>query len=149
MNSFKSAEKLLRRAVFAILMVGVLLLTPVRAAHAGMSAEYSSHPGAPDNPHNRQETVYQGRADRNVVNGGAQSHKMRDSVVDRVKDTLKQDDSDRPKTTGQWMREARQTEGEPGNRLERIAKETGEAVKDFGQVYPDTAKRSGEALRDQ
>jgi hypothetical protein len=39
MNSFKIAKPLWRRAVFAILLVGVLLFMPVRVAHAGMSAD--------------------------------------------------------------------------------------------------------------
>lgn len=62
-------------------------------------------------------------------------------------DRVHQNDSDRPKTTGEWNREARQVEGMPGKRIERIAKESAEAVKEFGEVFPDTAKRSANELK--
>jgi hypothetical protein len=58
------------------------------------------------------------------------------------------DNSDRPKTTREWNKEARQTEGEPGERLKRIGEESAEAVKDWGSLYPDTAKRTASELRD-
>ncbi|WP_026735518.1 hypothetical protein [Fischerella sp. PCC 9605] len=61
---------------------------------------------------------------------------------ERVRQQVQQNDSDRPKTVGEWYGEARQTEDKPGERLQRIGKESAEAVKDFGSVYPDTAKRS-------
>ncbi|MBD2299833.1 hypothetical protein H6G80_31600 [Nostoc sp. FACHB-87] len=63
--------------------------------------------------------------------------------LDRV---VHQDKADRPKTTGEWNREARQTENDPGKRAERIAKESAEAVKQWGSVYPDTAKRSANSV---
>jgi len=63
--------------------------------------------------------------------------------LDRV---VHQDNADRPKTTGEWNREARQTEDAPGKRVQRIAKESAEAVKQFGGVYPDTAKRSADSV---
>ncbi|MBW4538170.1 MAG: hypothetical protein KME43_03380 [Myxacorys chilensis ATA2-1-KO14] len=59
-----------------------------------------------------------------------------------------QNNSDRPKTTGEWNKEARETKGESGDRLGRIGKESVEAVKDFGQMYSDTAERSVDALKD-
>lgn len=59
-----------------------------------------------------------------------------------------QNDSDRPKTTGEWNQEARETKGDSDGRLGRIGKESVEAVKDFGQMYSDTAKRSADALKD-
>jgi hypothetical protein len=70
------------------------------------------------------------------------------AMTNRVNQTIHQDDSDRPKTTGEWNREAREVEGKPGERFERIAKQSGEAVKDFGSLYPDTAERSGNQLQD-
>jgi len=63
--------------------------------------------------------------------------------LDRV---VHQDNADRPKTTGEWNREARQTEDAPGKRTQRIAKESAEAVKQWGSVYPDTAKRSADSV---
>lgn len=60
----------------------------------------------------------------------------------RVEQLVNQNDSQRPKTTGQWEQEGRETEGAPGERLKRIGKQSAEAVKDFGSLYPDTAQRS-------
>jgi hypothetical protein len=62
-----------------------------------------------------------------------------DAAIDR-------NDSPRPKTTGQWKQEARETENAPGKRLEKIAKESKEAVKEFGKVYPNTAEKSANSL---
>jgi hypothetical protein len=70
-------------------------------------------------------------------------------LTSKVLDRVHQNDSDRPKTTGEWNREARQVEGMPGKRIERIGKESAEAVKEFGGVYPDTAKRSANELKNQ
>ena len=64
------------------------------------------------------------------------------AVTDKIGEAVQQNDSQRPKTVGQWNKEARETEGAPGERLKKIATESGEAIKDFGSVYPDTAKRS-------
>lgn len=74
-----------------------------------------------------------------------QSNKAVSKQLDQV---VHEDDSQRPKTTGEWNRESRETEGNPGERLKRIGKESAEAVKDFGSIYPDTAKRSTPDLRD-
>jgi hypothetical protein len=63
--------------------------------------------------------------------------------VDRV---LEKQNPDRPTTTGDWNREARETADDAGERVKRIGEQTKEAVKDWGNLYPDTAKRSGEAL---
>jgi hypothetical protein len=70
-------------------------------------------------------------------------------LTSKVLDRVHQNDSDRPKTTGEWNREARQVEGMPGKRIERIGKESAEAVKEFGGVYPDTAKKSANELKEQ
>lgn len=58
------------------------------------------------------------------------------------RDRLHQTDSVRPKTTGEWNQEARETEGQPGKRVQKIVEESAEAIKEFGSMYPDTAKRS-------
>lgn len=70
------------------------------------------------------------------------------AVTREIDNLVHQDNSDRPKTTGEWNKEARETKGAPGERLKRIGKESAEAVKDFGSVYPDTAKRSGRELKE-
>ncbi len=71
------------------------------------------------------------------------------AVTNKIDQAIHQNDSQRPKTTGEWNREARETEGAPGKRLERIAGESAEAIKEFGSVYPDTAKRSARDLQDK
>ncbi len=70
------------------------------------------------------------------------------SLTQQLGEVVRRNDSDRPKTTGEWQQEARETEGAPGERLQRVAKESAEAVKDFGSLYPDTAERSTRALQE-
>ncbi len=76
------------------------------------------------------------------VASGLDSGRSGQSITNKIDKVIHQGDSQRPKTTGEWNREARETEGEPGERAARIAKESAAAVKDFGNVYPDTAKSS-------
>ncbi|MCF4966203.1 hypothetical protein [Nostoc sp. CMAA1605] len=82
------------------------------------------------------------------LNSNIESGRNADAVTRRVDKVVHQDDADRPKTTGEWNREARQTEDAPVERAKRIAKESGEAIKQWGSVYPDTAKRSADELQD-
>lgn len=63
-------------------------------------------------------------------------------VTNKIDRLVNQGDSDRPKTVGQWNKEARQTEDAPLQRLKRIGKESAEAVEDFGEMYADTADDS-------
>jgi uncharacterized membrane protein YdfJ with MMPL/SSD domain len=149
MTKLNSALTGLRRTVLAILLVAVLLLMPARLAHAAVDADYSASPGAPDYPSQKQKTLYGGRADRNIVTGGDQARGNSDRMINKIEKTLDADNSDRPKTTGEWNRESRKTEDRPGTRGERIVKESGEALKDFGSMYKDTAERSGQALEEQ
>lgn len=60
-------------------------------------------------------------------------------VRERVQQT---DKADRPKTTGEWNEEARETEGSPGKRLQRIGKESAEAFKQFGSGYAEGTKET-------
>jgi hypothetical protein len=64
------------------------------------------------------------------------------SLKQKVDAAIDRNDSPRPKTTGEWKQEARETENAPGKRLQKIAKESKEAVKEFGKVYPNTAEKS-------
>ena len=66
----------------------------------------------------------------------------------RIDNVLERSDSERPTTTREWQQEARAVEGKPGERLKRIGKESKEAFKEFGELYPDTAERSSDTLRD-
>lgn len=56
-----------------------------------------------------------------------------------------QQNSQRPTTTGEWKKQAQETEGRPAERLKRIGKQSADAVKDMGSVYPDTAKRGADS----
>ncbi|WP_017318124.1 hypothetical protein [Mastigocladopsis repens] len=69
-------------------------------------------------------------------------------LTKKIDQAVHQGDSDRPKTTGEWNKEARETEDAPGERLQKIAGESAEAVKDFGKLYPDTIKTSAGAQPD-
>ena len=70
------------------------------------------------------------------------------TIKQKIDETAHQVDSERPKTTREWYDEAHETKGEPGERLKNIAEESGQAVKEFGSMYPDTAKRSTRDLDD-
>jgi len=78
-------------------------------------------------------------------------------AIKKLDQTVHQEDSTRPKTTGEWEQQYRETEGRPVERLKRIEEQSAEAVKDLGSMYAvkdlgsmyvDTAKRSAEALKD-
>lgn len=56
--------------------------------------------------------------------------------------------SERPQTTREWRDEARETSDSPGERVKKIGQEAGAAVKEFGEMYQDTAKRSIRELKD-
>jgi len=58
-----------------------------------------------------------------------------------------QNDVQRPTTMREWNKQARETEGNPGERLKRIGEQSADAVKDMGEVYLDTAKRGAATLR--
>ncbi|WP_413163031.1 hypothetical protein ACL6C3_27820 [Capilliphycus salinus ALCB114379] len=61
------------------------------------------------------------------------------NLTNQVDRAIHQGNSDRPKTTGEWQAEAVETEGAPGQRIQRIAGESAEALKDWGSLYPDVA----------
>ncbi|MBD2388512.1 hypothetical protein [Cylindrospermum sp. FACHB-282] len=81
------------------------------------------------------------------LDSSIESGSSSNSVTRKLDKVVHQDDADRPKTTGEWNKEARQTENAAGERAKRIAKESGEALKQWGSVYPDTAKRSANDLQ--
>lgn len=65
-----------------------------------------------------------------------------EKITQRINEVVSQSDSQRPKTTGEWNKEARETEGRPVEKLKRIVQQSGEAVQEFGEVYPETAEKS-------
>lgn len=46
----------------------------------------------------------------------------------------------RPVTSNQWKAENKALQGNPGERIERIAEESADAVGEMAEMYPDTAK---------
>ncbi|EDX87026.1 hypothetical protein S7335_4733 [Synechococcus sp. PCC 7335] len=46
----------------------------------------------------------------------------------------------RPVTTAQWRGENKELKGNPGERINRIAEETGDAVENMAEIYPGNAK---------
>ncbi|HBB35836.1 MAG TPA: hypothetical protein DDZ80_28305 [Cyanobacteria bacterium UBA8803] len=63
-------------------------------------------------------------------------------ITTKIDHALHQEDTQRPQTTGEWNREARETKGAPGERLQRIGEDSAEALKEWGALYPDTVQRS-------
>jgi hypothetical protein len=83
-----------------------------------------------------------------VLTANVSNDRGAQALTKKVDEAVHQGDSQRPKTMGEWNKEARETEGAPGERLQRIAKESKEAVKDWAELYPDTAERSARAAQD-
>ena len=68
------------------------------------------------------------------------------ATIDKLDRMVHQENPDRPKTTKEWQKQAREVKGKPGERIERIGEQSADAVKEFGQMYPDVAKRSANEL---
>jgi hypothetical protein len=69
-------------------------------------------------------------------------------AIGKIDKMLEQDrDPNRPKTTAEWQQQARETKGEPGEKLKRIGEQSADAVKEFGSMYPEVAKNSVKELK--
>jgi hypothetical protein len=68
------------------------------------------------------------------------------ALTKQLNNEIHQDDSQRPKTTAEWNQQAEETQGRPAERLKRIGEQSVEAVKEFAEMYPDTAERSADSL---
>jgi hypothetical protein len=68
------------------------------------------------------------------------------ATIDKLDRMVHQENPDRPKTTKEWQQQAREVKGKPGERAERIGEQSADAVKEFGKMYPDVAKRSEQEL---
>jgi hypothetical protein len=69
------------------------------------------------------------------------------TAIDKIDKMLQQDsDPNRPKTTAEWKQQARETAGNPGEKLKRIGEQSADAVKEFGSMYPEVAKNSAQEL---
>ncbi|WP_295615333.1 hypothetical protein [Chamaesiphon sp. GL140_3_metabinner_50] len=68
------------------------------------------------------------------------------ATIDKLEQMVEQENPNRPKTTKEWQQQAREVKGKPGERIERIGEQSADAVKEFGKMYPDVAKRSEREL---
>ncbi|MDZ8056589.1 MAG: hypothetical protein RMX68_014420 [Aulosira sp. ZfuVER01] len=78
------------------------------------------------------------------VYDGRSSRELRDQAREKVE----QNNAQRPKTIGEWNREARETKDAPGERLQRIGQQSGEAFKEFGSGYVEGAKETAGDVKD-
>ena len=62
-------------------------------------------------------------------------------TANEVDSEIFEGDSVRPTTTNEWYEEAEETDGVV-EKAKRIGKETGAAVKEMGELYPDVADRT-------
>ncbi|WP_292749731.1 hypothetical protein [Nostoc sp. NMS4] len=69
-------------------------------------------------------------------------------LKERVSEQIQQDDSQRPRTIGEWNKEARETEGSPAKRLQKVGEESAEAFKQFGSGYVEGAKKTASDVGD-
>ncbi len=70
----------------------------------------------------------------------------RNSLGEKVRERVEQNDAQRPKTVGQWNEEARATEDAPGERIQKIGKESAEALKEFGSGYAEGAQKTADDI---
>ncbi len=65
---------------------------------------------------------------------------LNSSTKTMLNDMIARGENGRPVTSAQWKAENEALEGNPTERIERIAKETGDAVEEMGEIYPGNAK---------
>jgi hypothetical protein len=65
---------------------------------------------------------------------------LKQSTKDTVNDLITRGDNGRPATTRQWQNENESLKGKPGQRAERITKESADAVGKMGKIYPENVK---------
>lgn len=65
---------------------------------------------------------------------------LNDSTKAMLNDMIARGENGRPVTSAQWKAENEKLEGEPGKRVERIAKESADAVEEMAEIYPGNAK---------
>jgi hypothetical protein len=70
------------------------------------------------------------------------------ALKERVRERVEENNTQRPKTVGEWNQDARETEGSPGKRVQKIGQQSAEAIKEFGSGYIDGAKETARDIRD-
>ncbi len=64
-----------------------------------------------------------------------------------VRDRAHLNDTQRPRTVGEWQKEAEEVKGNPAERIKRIGEDSAEAFRDFGSGYVEGAKKIGEQAK--
>ncbi len=64
------------------------------------------------------------------------------NAADSIDNRVFESNSERPTTTREWRQEARETEDAPLERIKEIGKESAQAIKEWGELYPDVVDRS-------
>ncbi|WP_319423166.1 hypothetical protein [Pleurocapsa sp. FMAR1] len=75
-----------------------------------------------------------------LTNGVSSSAINSKTAADVVGGDVVGNNPERPTTTREWRQQARRTEDAPLEKVKEIGKETGEALKDLGKLYPDVAE---------
>lgn len=81
----------------------------------------------------------------NNIQSGKSTNK---AAAERIKDIAHQNDSARPKTTGEFLEEAR-GDVPLNERLDNITRDSVEAFKDWGSEYVDMGKESANHLKNK
>ncbi len=83
-----------------------------------------------------------------ILTNNIEPNLSKQDAIGKIDKMLQQDrDPNRPKTTAQWQQQARETQDNPGEKLERIGEQSIDAVKEFGSMYPEVAKNSVRELK--
>ena len=75
-----------------------------------------------------------------LTNGVSSTATNGKTAADVVGSDVVESNPERPTTTRDWRQQARRTEDAPLERAKEIGKETGEALKDWGGLYPEVAE---------
>ena len=145
MFEIKRAFKLLRRTLLPVVLAGLVWLSGLPAATSAQAAP-SNFGGQGQDLSKAGNRPYGERETATIKQANKGDNSVAEQATERVKELVNQNDSNRPKTVGQWYDDARKTNDAPGERLQKIGEQSKEALKDFGALYPDTAKRSADSL---
>jgi len=62
------------------------------------------------------------------------------STKTMLNDMIARGETGRPVTSAQWKAENEKLEGNPGERIERIAEESADAIGEMAEIYPGNVK---------
>jgi hypothetical protein len=65
-----------------------------------------------------------------------------DRASNNINDKVFESNPERPTTTKEWYQKAQETEDSPVERVKEIGKESAQALKEWGSLYPETAEKS-------